>query len=169
VITFQRSRWLVAVAAASGAAILLGGCGGSADTTTSAQPAQPGSSAKAVPTEHPARHASETGSAKSQKRAFSQSKHQSPKKSLQAAKPPSAAGSSPASTAKTADAVAEIKELVSGSGSGKKRTVTTPKQIHKVLQELSESSGDHASGGAESGGGNSPSGVDEILEALGGD
>ena len=167
--TFQRSGRLAVVVAASGAAILCGGCGGSTDSTTSANPAEVGPPAHAVPVEHPSKRSSASGSAKGHEQPSSQQKQQSPQASCQAAKPRSAAGSPPASTAKrTADALAEIEELVGGSGGGRQRTASTPKQVHKVLRELQDRSGDHTSGGQESDQSGAGGGVEKILETLGG-
>jgi len=172
--TFQKSRWLAAIAAVSCAAILLGGCGGSTDSTSSTEPAQASTPAHSVPLEHPPARASERGSAKRHERASSQPKHHSPKETQRATKPHSAAPAHQASpAAQPEDAVAKVKELIGGSGGGKQRTVSTPKQIHKALQELHDQSGQSGgqpSGSQESGSGGSgsQSGVEEILESLGG-
>jgi hypothetical protein len=174
VMTFRKSQWLAAVAAVSGAAIMVGGCGGSTDSTTSTEPAQAAAPAHAVPLEHPSRQASEGEPAKRHKRASSHLKHKSPQESKRATKPHSAPPSHQASPAALPeDAVAKVKELIGGSGGGKQRTVSTPKQIHKALQEIHDQSGqpgDQTSGsqGSGSGGSGSPSGVEEILESLGG-
>jgi hypothetical protein len=146
--------------------ILLSGCGGSADSTSSARPAQGGRPVHAAPAEHPGRLASDSAAPKGQERTSSQSKHRSRQEPRRTTKSRSAASSSPKpSSNRTADPLAKVKELVGGS---KVRTVGTPKQIHKVLQELSDQSDGDTAGSHESGGGNSPSGVDEVLEALGG-
>jgi len=170
--TCRRLRGLAAVAAVGGAAILFAGCGGSSDSTTSQPPAQAGAPAHAMPLEHPSGHASEPGSAKRRKRASSQTKHQPVRKPARAAKPKPAGGPASTPSAKQAeDAVAKIKELVAGSGGGKQRTVSNSKQIREVLKELSDQSGDSGdstSGGRGSGRNGSPSGVEEILESLGG-
>lgn len=167
--TTQRSRWRVAFAATSSVAILLSGCGGSADPSTSTESAQANNPTHVVPIERPSGQTSKSGSATGHKRASSQPNHHSPQKPRRAAEPQSAAPSHPASpTKQTEDLVAKLRKLVGGSGGGKQRTASTPKEIHEVLQEVRDQSGGQASGEHESGGGNSPSSVEEVLESLGG-
>jgi len=148
---------------------MLGGCGGSADSTPSAQPSQAGTPTHAVPLERPPGQPTDRGFAKRQARASSQPKQQSPPGSQGATKPHSATPhqASPAEQ-QSEDAVAKVKELIGSNGGSKQRTVSTPKQIREVLQELHDQSGGQASSGDESGGGNSPSGVEEVLESLAG-
>jgi hypothetical protein len=65
--------------------------------------------------------------------------------------------------------VAKIKELVRGSEGNKEGTVSTPSQIHKVVEELNSQSGNQNSPSPESGDHRSQAAVKEILEKIGGD
>ncbi|HEY3552385.1 MAG TPA: hypothetical protein VGK66_01730 [Solirubrobacterales bacterium] len=111
---------------------------------------------------------------KGHKQTSSKPKPQPRQKPRQAANPRSASASHPAPpTEGTAEALAEIKDLIGGSGGGKQRTVSNPKQVRELLKELSDHSGhsgDQTSGSQESGSGGSgsQSGVEAILETLGG-
>jgi hypothetical protein len=130
---------------------------------------QGGRSSHPAPAEHPAAIASRNGSSKRQERASSRPQKRPNQKSAQGPdRQPAAAPSQKSRSSQAADTLAKIKELVGSNGGRKERTVSTPKQIHKVLQELSDSSGHHTSDGHKSGGSGSQSGVEEVLETLGG-
>jgi len=165
-----RHNWRVGVVAAGSALILLAGCGGSADSTSSMQPVQSSKSNQAAEAEQPAAIAShQSGSSKGHGRASSPApkrRHQKPDQGT--SRRHAAAPSQKPQSNQAAETVTKVKELIGGNGGGKQRAVSTPKQIREVLQELHDQSGGPASSGDESGGGNSPSSVEEVLENLGG-
>lgn len=168
-----KTRWLVAVAAMTSAAALLAGCGGSTDSTSPAQPVQASNPQHVVPSRQSSGGSSENRSATGHKRASKQPKLHSHSRqgSPRAAKPRSGRVVPPAPPTKPSeDAVAKVKELIAGSGGGKQRTASTPKEIREVLQEIEGQPGNDTSGSPESGGSGSgsPSSVEEVLETLGG-
>jgi hypothetical protein len=165
-----RLNWQAGVAAAGSILVLMGGCGGSADSTSSARLQDRG-------TGHPApvNHASPADSAKNspdgRERPSSPSRNGPGRGSHEGKAQRAPSRQAPAERA--GDAVAEVRDLVGGGGGGKQRVARTPKQIRKVLREVNDDSSDQPAGtpgpsdeGSQSGGGGSQTGVEESLEKI---
>jgi hypothetical protein len=165
--TILRHNWRAGAAIVGSALVVLSGCGGSADSTSSARPAQESKQEHAVPAEHPSAVASHKKSSDDRKASSQPRKsgHRKPHQT-EASHRHTAAPAEKTPSKQTSDAVAEVKDLVGGEKGQKERTVKTPKQVHKVLQEVNDQSGDQTSGDQEADHQSSGSGVEESIEKV---
>jgi hypothetical protein len=160
-----RRNWRTGLVAICGASMLLSGCGGSADPTSSSGQAQGGMPGQVSPTDRfPV-----SVPAKRQSKEPKQTRSGSTRKNKvhhEMSKQAGAAAPHKSPSQKAADVLAKVKELVGGGGGRKERVVSTPEEIRKVLEEVNDESGDQSSGVHGSGDDGSQSGAQESLEKV---